>query len=71
LKNAFQVSSALSFVSFEGNYFELSPNGETVFMRFETRIMDGNPLSVPTFAHDLLRNIRLSSLAYGILSIIA
>ena len=59
------------FMPFERNYFELSSNGETVVIRFETRIIDGKTPSVLTLAHDLIRNIRLSSVAYGILSIIA
>lgn len=61
----------ISFMSFERNYFELSSSGGTVVIQFEIRIMDGKPPSVLILAHDLIRNIRLSSLAYGILSIIA
>jgi hypothetical protein len=43
--------------------------GETVIRKFETRFMEGKLQSVLTFICHLLRNTRLSSLAYVIVSV--
>jgi hypothetical protein len=46
----------------------VSCGGEEIAISFEERILDGNLPSELTFAHGVLKNIRLSSLTYGILS---
>ncbi len=51
------------------NYFKLSSGGETVILKFETRMMEGKLPPVLTFTYDLLRNLVLSSLAYAIESV--
>ncbi len=56
-------------VSGEIDHFTLSSGGETVILKFETRIMEGKLPSVLTCTYDLLRNLVLSSLAYAIVSI--
>ncbi len=56
-------------VSGEIDHFTLSSGEETVILKFETRIMEGKLPSVLTFTYDLLRNLVLPSLAYGIVSI--
>jgi hypothetical protein len=50
----------------EKYYFTLSSGGETVLLRFETRMMEGKFPSVLTFTYDLLRNLLLSSIAYAV-----
>ena len=57
----------ISFMSVPGNYCKLSSSsGESIVIKFETRNIEGELPSVLTFAYDLLKNIRLSSLAYVI-----
>ena len=56
-------------VSCEKDYFTLSSGGETVLLKFETRMMEGKLPSVLTFTYDLLRNLVLQSLAYADVSI--
>ena len=67
-----KVSSSeqcINSVSGEIDYFTLPSGEETVILKFETRIMEGKLPSVLTFAHDTLRNLILSSLAYAVVCI--
>ena len=43
-------------VSCEKDYFTLSSGGETVLLKFETRMMEGKLPLVLSFTYDLLRN---------------
>ena len=56
-------------ISGEIDYFTLSSGGETVILKFETRIMEGKLPSVLTFTYDLLRNLIMSSLACAVVCI--
>ena len=56
-------------ISCEKDHFTLSSGEETVLLKFETRIMEGNLLSVLTFTYDILRNFIFSPLAYAIVCI--
>ena len=56
-------------VSCEKDHFTLSSGEETVLLKFETRIMEGNLPSVLTFTYDILRNFIFSPLAYAIVCI--
>jgi len=58
-----------SNVSCDKNYFKLSSNGETVILKFEIRILEGNLSSVLTFTYDLIRNSHLSTLAFAIVCV--
>ena len=55
-------------ISCEKDHFTLSSGEETVLLKFETRIMEGNLPSVLTFTY-ILRNFIFSSLAYAIVCI--
>ena len=59
----------ISCFSCEKSYFKLSSGGETVLLKFETRMMEGKLPPVLAFTYDLLRNLVLSSLAYAIQSV--
>jgi hypothetical protein len=59
----------ISFKSCKEGYFKLSSSEETVVVTLETRIMDRKLPSGQTFLNAVLNKIRLSSLAYGILSV--
>jgi len=59
----------IPFKSHTGEYFQLSSSGETIVITFETIIIHGKLLSEITFAYAVLNKIRLSSLAYGIVSV--
>jgi hypothetical protein len=52
-------------VSGEKEYFTLSSGGETVLLKFETRMMEGKLPSVLIFTYDLLHNLLLPSIAYA------
>ena len=70
--NSEKVTSSeqcINSVSCEKDYATLSSGEETVILKFETRIMEAKLPSVLIFAHDLLSNLILSSLAYAIVSI--
>jgi hypothetical protein len=60
---------AISFKSHKEVYFRLSHGGKTTAITFEARIIHGKHQSELIFAYDVLNKIRLSSLAYGTVSV--
>jgi hypothetical protein len=59
----------ISFKLHTGDYFRLSYGEETIVITFEARQIHGKLPSELTFAYGVLNKIRLSSLAYGIVSV--
>jgi hypothetical protein len=57
-------------ISCGGVIFQLKYNGEMIYISFETRIVREKLPSDLVFAYAVLKNIRLHSLAYGILCVI-
>jgi len=58
----------ITYKAHTGCYFKLSSGSKTIAISFETRIIHGQLPSVLIFAQGVIK-IRLSSLAYGIVSI--
>src|SRR5215469_7097578 len=52
-----------------GDIFQLTHNGETIYISFETRIVQGKLPSELVWVHAMLQKIILHSLAYGIVCI--
>jgi len=59
----------ISYKAHTGCYFKVSSDGETIAVSSETKIINGRLPSSLIFAQSVLNKIRLSSLAYGIVSI--
>ena len=67
LKNVLLGKSAL--LSYEQNYFVLTSGKEEVVISFQSRFFGGKLPSELIFAQSVLKQIKLSSLAYGVVCI--
>jgi hypothetical protein len=56
-------------ISYTGNYFQSTSNGETIWISFEARIVHEKHPSELKYAYSVLIKIQLSSLAYVIVSV--
>jgi len=63
------ISNHECIISHTGDYFQLSSGGETIYITFKARIVREELPTALVFAHSVLRKIRLSSLAYGIVCV--